>query len=138
MRCCRCICEVALIYLMFSTVLTFVQRAGERRLATYGKRESNELLVEDSVHAQGIRRPGGTEGREHGRCIQGDVVAILGPSGSGKTTMLRCLNFLEHADGGTLTFDGEQFGLNTISHRDIARLRRKTRVCVPELQPVLQ
>ena len=57
---------------------------------------------------------------------KGDVVAILGPSGSGKTTMLRCLNFLEHADGGTLTFDGEQFGLNTISHRDIARLRRKT------------
>ena len=31
---------------------------------------------------------------------QGDVVAILGPSGSGKTTMLRCVNFLEHADGG--------------------------------------
>ena len=57
---------------------------------------------------------------------KGDVVAILGPSGSGKTTMLRCLNFLEPADGGTLTFDGEQFGLNTISHRDIARLRRKT------------
>ena len=32
---------------------------------------------------------------------QGDVVAILGPSGSGKTTMLRCVNFLEHADGST-------------------------------------
>ena len=60
---------------------------------------------------------------------KGDVVAILGPSGSGKTTMLRCLNFLEHADGGTLTFDGEQFGLNTISHRDIARLRRRPRLC---------
>ena len=32
-------CEVALIYLLFSTVLTFIQRAGERRLATYGKRK---------------------------------------------------------------------------------------------------
>ena len=32
-------CEVALIYLMFSTVLTFVQRAGERRLSVYGKRK---------------------------------------------------------------------------------------------------
>ena len=38
---------------------------------------------------------------------KGDVVAILGPSGSGKTTLLRCLNFLETADAGTLTFDGE-------------------------------
>ncbi len=57
---------------------------------------------------------------------QGDVVAILGPSGSGKTTLLRCLNFLEHADAGTLTFDGEQFDLARISKRDIARIRRKT------------
>ena len=32
---------------------------------------------------------------------KGDVVAILGPSGSGKTTFLRCLNFLEKADGGS-------------------------------------
>lgn len=38
---------------------------------------------------------------------KGDVVAILGPSGSGKTTLLRCLNFLETADAGQLTFDGE-------------------------------
>ena len=30
---------------------------------------------------------------------KGDVVAILGPSGSGKTTFLRCLNYLERADG---------------------------------------
>lgn len=30
---------------------------------------------------------------------KGDVVVILGPSGSGKTTFLRCLNFLEQADG---------------------------------------
>ena len=36
---------------------------------------------------------------------KGDVVAILGSSGSGKTTMLRCLNFLEKADAGTLLFD---------------------------------
>ena len=57
---------------------------------------------------------------------KGDVVAILGPSGSGKTTLLRCLNFLEHADGGELTFDGESFDLAHIARRDIARIRRKT------------
>ena len=33
-------CEVALIYLLFSTVLTFIQRAGERRLSSYGKHKS--------------------------------------------------------------------------------------------------
>lgn len=57
---------------------------------------------------------------------KGDVVAILGPSGSGKTTLLRCVNFLERADEGTLTFDGERFDLARISKRDAARLRKKT------------
>ena len=57
---------------------------------------------------------------------KGDVVAILGPSGSGKTTFLRCLNFLETTDSGTLTFDGEQFDLGKITKADIARLRKKT------------
>mgnify|MGYP000727158671 CR=1 FL=1 len=57
---------------------------------------------------------------------KGDVVAILGPSGSGKTTFLRCLNFLETTDSGTLIFDGEQFDLCKITKADIARLRKKT------------
>lgn len=57
---------------------------------------------------------------------KGDVVAILGPSGSGKTTLLRCLNFLETADAGQLTFDGETFDLAHASRADIARLRKKT------------
>ena len=57
---------------------------------------------------------------------RGDVVAILGPSGSGKTTLLRCLNFLERAGGGVMTFDGETFQLERISRRDAARLRKKT------------
>ncbi len=57
---------------------------------------------------------------------KGDVIAILGPSGSGKTTLLRCINFLETADSGELVFDGEQFTFGHVSHRDIARLRKKT------------
>ena len=57
---------------------------------------------------------------------KGDVVAILGPSGSGKTTFLRCLNFLEKADAGTLVFDGEPFDLHAAGRADIARMRRKT------------
>ena len=57
---------------------------------------------------------------------KGDVVAILGPSGSGKTTFLRCLNYLETADSGSMTFDGEKFDLHSTGKREIARLRRKT------------
>ena len=57
---------------------------------------------------------------------KGDVTAILGPSGSGKTTFLRCLNFLERADSGTLVFDGEKFDLHTARKAEIARVRKKT------------
>ena len=57
---------------------------------------------------------------------KGDVVAILGPSGSGKTTLLRCINFLERAEQGTLTFDDVTYDLATISKKDINNIRKKT------------
>lgn len=38
---------------------------------------------------------------------KGEVLAIIGSSGSGKTTLLRCLNFLEFADEGTISVNGE-------------------------------
>ena len=31
-----------------------------------------------------------------------EVLSIIGPSGNGKTTLLRCLNYLEFIDGGTV------------------------------------
>ena len=57
---------------------------------------------------------------------KGDVVAILGPSGSGKTTFLRCLNFLEKADEGTLVFDGQPADLHAAGRKEIAGIRKKT------------
>lgn len=39
---------------------------------------------------------------------KGEVLAIIGSSGSGKTTLLRCLNFLERADSGSFSVDGEE------------------------------
>lgn len=57
---------------------------------------------------------------------KGDVVAILGSSGSGKTTMLRCLNFLERADAGTMNFDGRRIELHRATHAEINALRRRT------------
>ena len=38
---------------------------------------------------------------------KGEVLAIIGSSGGGKTTLLRCLNFLETPDEGTLSVGGE-------------------------------
>ena len=57
---------------------------------------------------------------------KGDVVAILGPSGSGKTTLLRCINFLEKADEGSITFDGKTHNFKTISRKEIAEIRLHT------------
>jgi len=57
---------------------------------------------------------------------KGDVVAILGPSGSGKTTFLRCLNFLERADEGTIVFDGQKADLHGAGRAEIAAIRKKT------------
>ena len=57
---------------------------------------------------------------------KGDVVAILGSSGSGKTTMLRCMNFLERADAGTMDFDGRRIELHRATHAEINALRRRT------------
>ena len=57
---------------------------------------------------------------------KGDVISILGPSGSGKTTFLRCLNFLEPSDDGTLIFDDETYDLKHIHKKQIASLRKKT------------
>ena len=39
---------------------------------------------------------------------QGEVFSVIGSSGNGKTTLLRCLNFLETADGGEIFVDGKR------------------------------
>lgn len=57
---------------------------------------------------------------------KGDVISILGSSGSGKTTCLRCMNFLEKSDAGTLVFDDKEYDLAHMSRKDIAAIRRKT------------
>lgn len=37
---------------------------------------------------------------------RGEAVCIIGSSGSGKTTLMRCLNFLEIPDGGSISVGG--------------------------------
>ena len=57
---------------------------------------------------------------------KGDVVAILGPSGSGKTTLLRCIAFLEHAEEGTITFDGHTYNTAKVTKKEIQSFHLKT------------
>lgn len=54
---------------------------------------------------------------------KGEVVAVLGSSGSGKTTMLRCISFLEHADGGEIIFDEFDYDMMRITKKEIHEIR---------------
>jgi L-cystine transport system ATP-binding protein len=59
------------------------------------------------------------------RINKGDVVTIIGPSGSGKTTLLRCIDFLERADEGSMTFGDETFDFSHITKKQILEIRRR-------------
>jgi ABC-type polar amino acid transport system ATPase subunit len=61
--------------------------------------------------------------------VQGEVAFIIGPSGGGKTTVLRCINFLEMPNAGTIHFDGktlcyqDETGFHVAPERDLRRAR---------------
>lgn len=57
---------------------------------------------------------------------KGDVIAILGPSGSGKTTFLRCLNFLERAEHGEISFGDIVTGFSDAGKNEIINIRKRT------------
>ena len=52
---------------------------------------------------------------------KGEVISIIGSSGSGKSTLLRCINKLEHADGGQILYKGVDILKNKT---DINKLRQ--------------
>ena len=43
---------------------------------------------------------------------KGDVISLIGASGSGKSTFLRCINFLEQPNAGSITLDGQTLDLS--------------------------
>lgn len=53
---------------------------------------------------------------------RGEVISIIGPSGTGKSTFLRCLNLLEHPDGGEISILGQDI---LAAGADVPALRRK-------------
>lgn len=62
----------------------------------------------------------------------GEVVTVIGPSGGGKTTLLRCINFLEAYNGGSIKIDGREVGyIDSADGRkrgevDLAAMRAET------------
>ncbi len=55
---------------------------------------------------------------------KGEVFSVIGSSGNGKTTLLRCLNFLEIADSGSITVGGEViFPIADIKKKNVSSKR---------------
>ena len=55
---------------------------------------------------------------------EGQVLAVIGPSGGGKSTLLRCINFLEAPDAGSILFKDRKIDVKNAKKEDIAWLRR--------------
>ena len=60
------------------------------------------------------------------RVETGEAIVMLGASGSGKSTFLRTLNFLEHAEQGTLILDDMTLDMTSVRKKDILAVRRQT------------
>ncbi|MEO9338473.1 ATP-binding cassette domain-containing protein [Mesorhizobium sp. SB112] len=64
----------------------------------------------EKLSVTGIRKSYGTTEVLKGVSLDanaGDVISIIGASGSGKSTFLRCINFLERPNAGSIVIDGE-------------------------------
>lgn len=75
---------------------------------------------ETILQVKGLRKNYGSNEVLKGVDIEikkGEVIAIIGPSGCGKSTFIRCLNFLEHPDGGEIIYNGE----------DLTKMDKKSR-----------
>ena len=60
---------------------------------------------------------------------KGEVLAIIGSSGSGKTTLLRCINFLETAQSGIVSVNGNVlFDGGDPSKKKDSEIRRNRRL----------
>lgn len=57
---------------------------------------------------------------------KGEVAAVIGSSGTGKSTLLRCLNYLETPDQGSITIGGVTVDAASHTKKEIHSLRKQS------------
>lgn len=57
---------------------------------------------------------------------EGEVAAIIGPSGTGKSTLLRCLNFLEVPDKGSVRVGEVEVCADKYHKKEVYQLRKQS------------
>ena len=55
-----------------------------------------------------------------------EIVSVIGSSGGGKSTLLRCLNFLEHADSGTIRIADVTIDCSSANKNDVKKIISKS------------
>ena len=87
-----------------------------------GEWKNDNKGITVSIQIQGVSKQYGTFQALtdiHLDIPKGELVALLGPSGSGKTTLLRIIAGLEEADGGSISFDGEDLTDIHVKNRQV-------------------
>lgn len=69
---------------------------------------------------------------------KGEIVSVIGPSGSGKSTLLRCLNHLEVADKGSISFEGQYIAKADSSGKAIYKSNKEVLAICSNLGMVFQ
>ena len=67
---------------------------------------------------------------------KGEICGIIGMSGAGKSTLVRCMNFLEVPDTGTVTVLSSELG--RLNRRELANLRRRTAMIFQHFNLLMQ